>query len=50
MDAKIKSNYDLTLELTPHTAWSQQFWDDLVPFKDKVSEHPLFIWICQTVY
>ncbi|WP_343597704.1 iron-containing redox enzyme family protein [Acinetobacter sp.] len=42
MNAKQKV-YDLELQLTPHTEWSQKFWDDLTPAKDRVSHHPLFI-------
>lgn len=31
------------LEITPHSAWAQQFWDDLIPVKQRVSQHPLFL-------
>ncbi|MEB3768079.1 TenA family transcriptional regulator [Acinetobacter sp. MD2] len=41
MNSKTKT-YELDLQLTPHTTWSQKFWDDLIPAKDKVSSHPLF--------
>lgn len=30
------------LELTPHTEWSQKFWDSLIPLKDKVAQHEYF--------
>lgn len=28
--------------VTPHPAWAQRFWDDLVPLKDAIARHPLF--------
>ncbi|MFZ5756479.1 MAG: TenA family transcriptional regulator [Pseudomonadota bacterium] len=31
------------LELTPHPPWAQQFWDNLVPLKDRIARHPLFM-------
>ncbi|MCG2574622.1 iron-containing redox enzyme family protein [Acinetobacter sp. ME22] len=31
------------LEITPHSEWAQKFWDDLIPAKERVSQHPLFI-------
>jgi pyrroloquinoline quinone (PQQ) biosynthesis protein C len=31
------------LERTPHQAWAQRFWDDLIPHKDAVAQHPLFV-------
>ncbi len=35
--------YDIRqLEITPHQPWAQQFWDDLVPIKDQVANHPVF--------
>ena len=30
------------LEITSHSPWAQQFWDELIPYKDRVSQHPLF--------
>lgn len=39
---KEKTIYSDELEITPHTAWSQIFWDELTPAKNRVSEHPLF--------
>jgi len=30
------------IELTPHPDWAAQFWDSLVPFKDRIAQHPLF--------
>ena len=33
----------LVLEITPHSGWAQAFWDDVVPVKERVSHHPLFI-------
>ena len=35
-------HYGTELDITPHTEWSQKFWDDLVPFKNRISEHPFF--------
>lgn len=32
-----------TLQLTAHPDWAQDFWDRLVPHKNAVAEHPLFI-------
>lgn len=34
---------ELGLEITAHSLWAQQFWDELMPAKERVSEHPLFI-------
>mgnify|MGYP003594535118 FL=1 len=28
------------LKITPHTTWSQQFWEELTPYKDRISDHP----------
>lgn len=36
------NNYNDNLVLTEHPPWAQQFWDDLVPDKDAVANHPLF--------
>ncbi|MBI3309237.1 MAG: iron-containing redox enzyme family protein [Candidatus Melainabacteria bacterium] len=30
------------ITITPHPEWAQNFWDNLVPLKDKVSKHPFF--------
>lgn len=30
------------IAITPHPAWAQRFWDDLVPLKDAIAGHPLF--------
>lgn len=27
---------------TPHSGWSQEFWDRLTPLKDRIAHHPLF--------
>lgn len=44
MEAEAESErYDDELTLTPHPAWAQRFWDDLVPLKDRVSRHPVFM-------
>ena len=37
------ANYKKALELTEHGPWAQQFWDDLVPLKDRVVKHPVFM-------
>jgi len=31
-----------SLACTPHTGWAAQFWDDLLPLKNQVAQHPLF--------
>lgn len=30
------------IALTPHPAWAQDFWDQLIPYKERISRHPLF--------
>lgn len=30
------------IKITPHPEWAQNFWDNLVPLKDKVSKHQFF--------
>lgn len=30
------------VQATPHPAWAQRFWDDLVPLKDAIAGHALF--------
>tara|TARA_Y100001934_G_scaffold275077_1_gene368743 strand:+ start:254 stop:991 length:738 start_codon:yes stop_codon:yes gene_type:complete len=37
------AHYKKGLELTDHTPWTQAFWDDLVPLKNRVVEHPVFV-------
>lgn len=34
---------ELGLQITPHSEWAQKFWDDLIPAKERVSQHPLFL-------
>ena len=34
--------YEEELKITSHYGWSQQFWDDLIPVKDQISQHPFF--------
>lgn len=36
------NQYGMNLEITPHNGWSQRFWDDLLPAKERVSKHPFF--------
>lgn len=43
MGAHEKKPYSKELELTPHSEWSQAFWDKLLPIKDRISQHPFFI-------
>ncbi|MBQ0753843.1 MAG: iron-containing redox enzyme family protein [Gammaproteobacteria bacterium] len=37
------AHYKKKLELTEHNDWARDFWDSLVPYKDKVVEHPVFV-------
>lgn len=37
-----EKKYSKELEITPHNAWAQAFWDHLLPIKNRVSQHPLF--------
>ncbi|MDX1804411.1 MAG: iron-containing redox enzyme family protein [Alcanivorax sp.] len=37
------AQYKKALEITEHQAWAQQFWDDLIPLKNQVVKHPLFV-------
>lgn len=30
------------VDITPHPAWAEKFWNDLVPLKDAIARHPLF--------
>lgn len=43
MTENAQKQYGTTLEITPHTDWSKQFWEGLIPAKEKVSHHPLFV-------
>ena len=36
------AQYKKKLELTEHSDWAREFWDSLVPLKDKVVSHPVF--------
>ncbi|MEI1680824.1 iron-containing redox enzyme family protein [Acinetobacter baumannii] len=36
------NQYGMNLEITPHNGWSQRFWEDLLPVKERVSKHPFF--------
>ncbi len=42
MTAREKEEHYGHIERTEHPAWAQQFWDDLIPFKDRIARHPLF--------
>lgn len=35
--------YKKKLELTPHPEWVDRFWGEMVPLKDQVAQHPLFV-------
>ncbi|MBL7249686.1 TenA family transcriptional regulator [Alloalcanivorax marinus] len=37
------ARYKEALSLTEHSPWARRFWDALVPLKDRVVEHPLFV-------
>lgn len=37
------NQYEKKLEITAHSEWSQRFWDELLPAKERVSKHPLFL-------
>ena len=37
------ARYKDALTLTEHPSWAQRFWDALVPLKDRVVDHPLFV-------
>lgn len=41
MEAVSTANYS-ELELTSHPEWAHRFWNDLVPFKDRIVTHPAF--------
>lgn len=43
MSTQQQKSYAVELQITPHTDWSQKFWDELTPIKDQVSQHPLFL-------
>jgi pyrroloquinoline quinone (PQQ) biosynthesis protein C len=30
------------VEITPHPPWAEDFWNSLVPLKDRIGQHPLF--------
>lgn len=37
------NQYGMSLEITAHNEWSQRFWDDLLPVKERVSKHPFLL-------
>lgn len=39
----LQKQVDSSLKINPHNAWSQKFWDDLTPYKNRISEHPFFV-------
>lgn len=43
MNAISKKQDEAELEISPHTLWSQQFWDHLTPYKNRISGHPFFM-------
>lgn len=42
MTVREKEEHYGQIERTPHPAWAQEFWDKLVPLKDRISHHPMF--------
>ena len=36
------NQYGMSLEIT-HNGWSQRFWEDLLPVKERVSKHPFLL-------
>lgn len=36
-------DYKNILQLTKHEGWAEKFWQDLEPFKNQISQHPLFV-------
>lgn len=40
-DQNSKERYG-NIVCTPHEGWAKDFWDSLVPLKDKIAYHPLF--------
>ena len=43
MGVQANKIYARELDITPHNAWAQAFWDQLLPIKDRISQHPFFI-------
>ena len=43
MTAISKKQDESNLIISSHNVWSQKFWDDLTPFKDRISAHPFFV-------
>ena len=43
MSAHDKKTYSHKLEITLHNPWSQAFWDQLLPIKNRISQHPFFL-------
>lgn len=41
-DAGHAYRHEEVLELSEHPRWAREFWDGLVPLKDRVAHHPLF--------
>ncbi|MEC7119579.1 MAG: iron-containing redox enzyme family protein [Pseudomonadota bacterium] len=42
MNSRTRLPNKQALACTTHPEWAQKFWDDLVPLKDQVAQHPLF--------
>lgn len=44
MKAEVRTDYNNndTLILSEHPQWAREFWDGLVPLKNRVAHHPLF--------
>lgn len=43
MSAREQEEHYGQVAITPHPDWAQRFWDDLLPFKDAIARHPLFV-------
>lgn len=41
--AEKNNNYNEDLVLSPHSDWAQRFRDGLVPLRDRLAGHPLFL-------
>lgn len=42
MSVREKEEHYGHIERSPHPEWAQKFWDDLIPLKDRIAQHPLF--------
>jgi pyrroloquinoline quinone (PQQ) biosynthesis protein C len=42
VNARIKEDQYGQIAITPHPAWAQRFWEELLPLKDAIAHHALF--------